>query len=64
MRLLPNGSVYLEEGETAPVSCRCGALYPPERGSECSDCPTCGRLNHHETMPGWFWQAGAEATER
>lgn len=49
MRILDENRVYLEKGEIVPVFCSCGEVYQPEKDSECSDCPKCGRLNHHET---------------
>lgn len=48
MKVLSPKSVYLAEGEVAPVFCRCGAIYQPKAGSEKSTCPKCFKTNFHE----------------
>jgi hypothetical protein len=48
MKIIDANTVYLETGETIPVFCRCGHIYQPTENSECSDCPGCGRVNHHQ----------------
>ena len=51
MRKVGDGSYELDAGESIPVICQCGHSYQPELDSECSDCPACGRLNHHQFTP-------------
>lgn len=51
MKILDDGSFYLECGEPVPCFCSCGTLYQPDLHSECSDCPHCSRTNVHALMP-------------
>lgn len=53
MRINGDGDVSLDDGEPVPVKCRCGVIYQPAIGSECSDCPICGRFNHHQFCDAW-----------
>lgn len=48
MIVLPDRTVFLNQGETIPVWCKfCPAIYQPQAATRTSRCPKCNRLNWH-----------------
>ncbi len=61
MRILENGNIYLEKGETVPaMCCNCGYIWKPN-GQGMLDqptrspitCPLCGYENDLNELPAW-----------
>lgn len=50
MKLLTNGRVYLQKGETIPYWCHCKTVYQPPAGTMASICPNCASVNIHEEI--------------
>lgn len=49
MLRLPDGKVWLNEGETVPVFCECGHIYQPNSMYRIASlCPLCQRDNIHK----------------